>query len=390
MAESSSTSNPLAELNNIVSNTIALVTQLQDVLAKATSEKESGNSSSENNLDAVALARDSASLIKAHSTKISLLIINKPFTPTAITKVLRELVAGPLPALVSAVELCHADQYTRAVRKDLSWRCGRVLKEFKELVQRIPSDGEVLTDAKKNGSSGKAAEKRSIPVTGLLWATCDDVISLSKPGVAGYLVHKVEQYRDTLKDIMEELKEWGEEVDDEDEGDDDEESNGANPSGAEDSNVGQLTESLEATHIADTQAMLDDLLDSQQHIPRDDPDRIRERLDSCLRRLRLTALLYQALIKRRLKTLPPFPSLPGSDVPSRLDEIIDLLKSIPDRFGNLAMAFYDLDPQAIDGLMDECFFDAFAASELLAKPWTSQKDEFTDWAKKFQVEIKKG
>ncbi len=35
------------------------------------------------------------------------------------------------------------------------------------------------------------------------------MIALTKLGVAGYLVKKVEQFRDTLKDVLEELKEWG-------------------------------------------------------------------------------------------------------------------------------------------------------------------------------------
>jgi hypothetical protein len=136
--------------------------------------------------------------------------------------------------------------------------------------------------------------------------------------------------------------------------------------------------------------MLDDLMNSQQYIPRDDPDRIRERLESCLKRLRLTALLYQATVKRRIKPLPQVPTTSPSDIPARLDEVISILKRIPEGFGNLAMAFYELDPSEIDRLMDECFFDAFAASELLGKPWEGQKDEFTDWALRFQVEIKKG
>lgn len=385
MAQSSATGDSLAELNSIVSSTTTLVAQLEEVLARIVSDQEAEGSSSESTVNALSLAHDSVSLIRAHATKISLLIINEPFTPTAITKVLRELVAGPLPALASAVEVCDAGRYTSAVRRDLAWRCGKVFKELKELLQRIPRDGKVLIDAKKHGSSGNVSEKGSIPVTGLLWASCDDVIALSKSGVAGYLVKKVEEYRDTLKDILEELREWGDEVDDdEDSGDDMENANGS----AHD-DIAEVTQRLDATRVADTQDMLDELFNSQQHIPRDDPDQIRERLDSCLRRLRLTTLLYQAIVKRRLKKLPPFPTPPGSDVPPRLNEIISLLKSIPDQFGNLAMAFYDLDPEAIDSLADECFLDASNACELLLNPWAGDKDEFTEWATKFQVEIKK-
>lgn len=132
-------------------------------------------------------------------------------------------------------------------------------------------------------------------------------------------------------------------------------------------------------------------MSSQATIPRDDPEKIRERLESTLRRIRLTVLLYQALIKRRLKTLPKLPLAPQivSATVSRLDEVMPLLRRMTDRFNSLAVAFYELDSAEINKLMDQCFFDAFAVSELLARPWEGHKDEFTDWVAKFQVEIKR-
>ncbi|KAK1754290.1 hypothetical protein QBC47DRAFT_386136 [Echria macrotheca] len=393
-----STDSALGTLETVVSNAIALITQLEEVVAGLSSQKGAEAdrkpaplelpSPNNESLDALSLAHDSANLIKAHSTKISLLIINEPFTPTAITKVVREIVAGPLPALASAAQLCRPERYTRTVHQDLAWRNGRVLKELGELLSKIPKDGKVLLDEKKNASAGSATGKGSIAATGVLWAACDDVMAFAKRGFAGNLVQKVEQLRDTLKDVMEELKEWGEETgDDEDEDEDEDEDDESDPE-----EVQQITNGLDTTHISsmqNTQAMLDDLMNSQQYIPRDDPQKIRPRLDSCLRRLRLTTLLYQATVKRRLKPLPQVPPTTGSTTPARLDEVMPILKRIPDRFGSLALAFYELDPAEIDRLMDQCFFDAFAVSELLARPWDGDKDDFTDWALKFQVEIKK-
>lgn len=377
----------LGTLDSVVSNAISLITQLEAVVAGFVSQKQppvaadaaTGTITSQTTPDALSLAHDSATLIKAHATKISLLIINEPFTPTAITKVIRELVSAPVPGLVSAVQLCKVDRYTRMVQSELAWRVSRVVKELRELVSRIPKDGKILKDAKKNGVAGSAGGKGSIATTGILWSACDDVIAFTKRGVAGNLTHKVNEYKDTLKDVMEELKEWGEET-----GDDDDDE--------EDDEVNEVTEDFAGTQISATQStqdMLDDWMNSQQYIPRDDPNKIRERLESCLRRLRLTTLLYAATVKRRLKPLPPLPPSEDSTIPARLDEVMTILKRIPDRFGNLALAFYDLDASEIDRLMDQCFFDAFAASELLVKNWGGEKDEFTDWALKFQVEIKK-
>ncbi|KAI2465824.1 hypothetical protein F4781DRAFT_375445 [Annulohypoxylon bovei var. microspora] len=389
MAANNTTGDSLESLRVLIKSTIDLTSRLEaflhsiaidvgDVSEVATPPSSQSSTSTSistlQSVDPLSLAHDSATLIKAHTTKLSLLIINEPFTPSAIIKVLRELVAGPIPALASAVQVCDVHKYTIVARQDLSWRCYRVLKELKGLVGIIPVYGNVLPDAQKNGTKGG---KGSMTATGVIWAACDDVIMLKKLGIAGLLIKKVEEYRDTLKDILEELKEYSEEVDDDDDDDNDD----------DDDDVNNITDQIQNTHIS-TQEMLDDLM-NPRHIPRDDPDKIRERLESCLKRLRLTTLLYTAIVKRRLKTLPPLPNTSQIPVAQRLDEVFPLLKRLPNRFGEVACAFYDLDRDTIDRAMDSCFFDAFAASEMLMKPWEGQRDEFTDWAEKFQVGIKK-
>lgn len=394
----STTPKGLEELSSLADSAVTLIQSLEASLKDVVdSNSDSGPSADKwaasrppeddsKPLDCLALARDSATLVKAHATKISLFIISEPFTPTAISTVLRQLIQEPIPAIASAVQLCHADSYTKLIRRDLAWRCGRVLKETRELIQKIPKDGKVLPQDKRDGPSSGKGGKGSIMATSVLWNVCDEVINFANLGVVGHLVHRAEHFRDTLKDVMEELKEWSEEQDEED--DDGDDSDDADES--QDQDVQDLADGVNNTHIS-TQAMIDDLMNSNTVIPRDDPDKIRDRLDSTLRRLRLTVLLFQALIKRRLKTLPKLPlaSQDDSTVVSRLDEVLPLLRKMADRFNSLAVAFYDLDSAEITRLMDQCFFDAFAVSELLAKPWAGQKDEFTDWVAKFKVEIKK-
>ena len=62
-----------------------------------------------------------------------------------------------------------------------------------------------------------------------------------------------------------------------------------------------------------------------------------------------------------------------------LDELISLLKKIPDLTDDLASAFYDLDGKEIDQRMDECFLTGFSAAAVLILNWEGQKDEFTTW-----------
>lgn len=369
----------LGALENVVSNAIALISQLEATITDIASQNNTPTPTAPQTLDALSLAHDSATLIRAHSTKISLLIINDPFTPSAITKVIKELLAGPLPALATSAQLCTPERYTRTIQADLAWKNGRVLKELKVLLAQIPKDGKILSGDKKTAAPGKG----SIATTAVLWSACDDVMGFAKRGFSGNLVNKVEEGRDTLRDVMEELKEWGEEVDEEDEDDDDDD---------EEDEVKDITNGVDKAHLNSTQSaqdLVDEWMNTERHIPRDDPDKIRERLEVCLRRIRLTTLLYQAVVKRRLKKLEKLPPAPETGIAARVDEVMARLKKVPDGLGNLAAAFYQLDPVEIDRLMEQCFGEAVEVSEMLAKGWEGQEDEFTEWAGKFRTEIRK-
>ncbi|EGY18542.1 hypothetical protein VD0002_g4418 [Verticillium dahliae] len=367
-------------LNVLAAQTVHLLQQLEPVLLQINSGKDTPESTIDqaaSQIDALALARDSATLIRAHSTKISVLIINEPFTPSAIIKVLRELVGSAIQGIASAAQTCTAERYTSTVRKDLAWKSYTVLKELRELIQKIPKDGKILTGDKKTGAASKAG-KGSIVATGTLWAACDEVTRFCNAGVGGCFINKVEEFRATLKDVMEELKEWGDEVPEDEDDDEDDEAGDAEDN---DSGLGSMMPSA--------QEMVDDIMGAQQTIPRDDPDKIRERLDSCLKRLRLTTLLYQAIVKRRLKILPSFPTDPSLHIPQRLDNVMELLRKLPNQFDELAGAFYELDPDEIDNAMDQCFVGVRTISDHMSKPWAADRDEFSDWAEKFQEQIKK-
>lgn len=357
-------------LNALLDTASALLQQLQTALTDIQQNPTTSTPPEQSSIDVLALARDSTSLIRAHSTKISLLIINEPLTPSAVATVVRELVKGPIPGLASSVQICDAARYTAVLRRELAFRAVRVLSELSALLQRIPRDGKVVSGGDKSGGKG------SITTTGVLWSACDDVAKLANMGVGGFFVKKVEEWRDTLKDVMEELKEWGEEEPDDEESEDEDD-------------VDDLADQLGDSHLS-TQAMLDDLMNSHQTIPRSDPDGIRPRLESALKRVRLVALLYQAITKRRLKKLPPIPPTdPKSTLPKQLDDLAKTLQELPDKFGDMAGVFYELDPKEIDESMEKCFAEAFSVSEVLSKSWDGSRDEFTEWAEKFQAEIKK-
>ena len=240
----------LAALRATVTTITALLLQLKTTSTFTDSKYDSDEA---NPLD---LAHDTASLIKAHSTKLSLLIINKPFTATAINKVLQELVSGALPSIASAVQICTVARYTKAMSDELQWRVKKVLVAFGTFLETIPLDGKILSDDAKNGT-GKTVGKGSLASTGAIWEACEGVMALKTMGIAGLIIKKAQEYRDLLADALEELHEWGEE-----------ESEGGEEDGMSD----------------DEQ---DDIFGSQRHITSDDPEKIRPRLESSQKRLRL-------------------------------------------------------------------------------------------------------
>ena len=363
----------LAELRSTVDTISALLTQLQ-----STSAQDPKTSEQTNSIDAFNLAYDAASLIKAHSTKLSLLIINKPFTATAITKVLRELVSGPLPGLASAIELCNREKFTQVMSSEVEWKARKVFIELGTLVTVIPLDGKILTEDQKNGT-GPQKGKGSLANTALVWKACDEVMALKSLGIGGLVMRKANEYQALLKDALEELQEWREEESDGEEDDDE--------GGSDDGDTRQMS----------AQDVVDNLFGSQRHIPADDPEKIRPRLETTQKRLRLIILMYQAIIKRRFKTLPPLPRSDPAlelkenfnetpEIVSCLDKVLDTLKAIPDITDELASAFYDLDAAEIDRKMEQCFQKGSAAAELLMTNWKGQKDEFSTWVSQYLLQ----
>lgn len=379
----------IRELNALVTNVAALLTQLEATLTSLSKQTKRAASSSSSKIpasdvDSLKVATDSASLIKAHTTKLSLLIITEPFTPSAICKVLRELVSGPVPALSAAAEACDPARYTSDFSHAMITKCHAVLQNLRTFIMKIPTDGKVLS-AEEQQASTDGSGKGSMPMTGILWSSCDQIMSFCKEGVSGYYVRRVEETRLTLKDIMEELKEWGEEEEQEEDDFADEAARADFDSAVD---VNDSSANGPATEAGAAQAVLDSLMNSASTIPRDDPDGIRGRLDTCLRRLRLCTILCQAVTKRRLNTAPAFP-VDDPTVVHTLEKSIGELKRLPYHFEDATVAFYDLDAAGIDAGMDVCVREAVGIAKMLEKSWAGEKDEFTEWAGKFEAQMHK-
>lgn len=391
MAQPAASDASIQELNALVASVASLLTQLEATLTGLSKQRPSTTprpSNSSSDVDSLKLAHDAASLIRSHTTKLSLLIITEPFTPSAICTVLRELVSKPIPALAAAAETCDPSRFTSEFSQALITRCQAALRDLRTFVLKTPSDGKVLP-AEAQEASTDGSGKGMMPMTGIVWADCDAIVRFCNAGVPGYYIQKVEETRLTLKDIMEELKEWSEEEEEEDDEDDFAGDAGrADFDSAVDVNDSGASSPGDMNQPGAAQAALDNMMSSARAIPRDDTDDIRGKLDLCLRRLRLSTILCQAVTKRRLRAAPAFPAEDAAVVRT-LEGAIAGLKKLPDQFEDVAMAFYDLDVEGIEAGLKVCADGAVEVAKMLEKSWGGEGDEFTEWAGKFEEQIRK-
>jgi hypothetical protein len=197
--------------------------------------------------------------------------------------------------------------------------------------------------------------------TGVVWEACDALLKLCADGIVGLVVKKAQELRAVLLDAIEELKEWGEDVED----DDDE----AEGSGGEDE---------------------DDIFGAENKLGKDDKE-LKELVDTSVKKLKMVGMLYQALVKRRLKTYPATSTLEPTattngttaNPSSTLDELMGILKTIPETVDDIAGAFYDLNEEEAKQTLDKCCDEAKTTIELVSKSWQGTDDEFTTWSGKW-------
>ena len=351
-------------LSDTITSTLGLVTQFVSSLVASQSEHTRASKADktiEDPPNPLLVLRDSASLMKAHVTKVSLLAINKPFTPSAVTKVVKELSGTCLPAMMGAVQICEQEQDTCSafMSKEVQARVRRVFLEIEALLQ------EVQSVAHGNTSS---ARRDSLASTGVVWESCDALIELEKLGIAGLAVQKAEQCRDTIKDAISELKEWmeGDDVD----------------------NEGQKDELLDSDDegVEGDRDSIEDIFNAANSMPSDRPA-LKSLVEDAVEMLKKVVILYNAVIKRRLKNFKAVPAGNSESSAMYLDRTIAHLKRMPHMADELASAFYDLDEQLAQAVLDKLVNEASACGTSVERSYDGKEDEFTSWTKKWQEAI---
>ncbi|KAH7070180.1 hypothetical protein FB567DRAFT_554701 [Paraphoma chrysanthemicola] len=354
----------LKALVELTKTTQTLLAHFQSSLAPASTATPAQSQTTNAELpNPLAVVKATTTLLKSHTTTLSLLLITPPLTPSAVIAKLGDVSSGALSGMVAAASHVpnagQRDDVGRMMRTELKAQVRRLLGTWGDVLALVLRMAESRQNAQGKDTGPSESEKQDVlSATGVLWEACDVLIKFCDDGVVGLVVRKAQELRATLLDAIEELKEWGEDIEDDDNDD---------AQGSDDE---------------------DDLFGASNKLGKDDKE-LKELLDNSIKKLKMVGMLYQALLKRRLKTYPATPTATnGSSEKSsssalKLDELMAILKTIPETVDDLASAFYDLDEDEARQTLEKSCTQAQSAAELVQLSWTGSNDEFTAWSAKW-------
>ncbi|EXJ91272.1 hypothetical protein A1O1_04382 [Capronia coronata CBS 617.96] len=161
------------------------------------------------------LLNAAATSLRSQVTKLSLLAINTPFTPTAVTTCLVPLNESILTSLVTAALLTTPEQFTPSFSSECRSFAASALRDMQTVLQLLEKR------SRKENPRAEISEpekKAFIEATGRVWDDCDKLGPLATGGVPGYIVQKSKQWLELMKDAVKELEDWDpeEDIDDDD------------------------------------------------------------------------------------------------------------------------------------------------------------------------------
>ena len=345
----------LASLSAAISNTKNLIRAFQS--PHASTLPNLGPSPHPNPL---AVLSDTARILKAQTTKLSLLLLNKPFTPGEIAYILQSLANSCLPALATVLDLCPADKYTDFLRRHIRVCLSSIWRELLSLLALIPTEKKDIEQLENEGT---------LLSTGVLWATCDKLVDVGADGVSIVGSNAVKESQALLQDAIDELDEWDPEDDEEDEHDCKEGEADSMPAvfTPTTSDDESLAEGMQKT-------TLNPIIASKAR---------------ALKHLRLVRLLYPALNKHRIKIFPNINrSTSEADLPSTanariFDGILVGTRSFTEEADEIAGALYNSDPEEVDRRLHVLMSKTKACVNLSRPGYDGKEDMFSEWSQKW-------
>ncbi|OOF91282.1 hypothetical protein ASPCADRAFT_409317 [Aspergillus carbonarius ITEM 5010] len=336
-----------------LTTSLTLLEQFQGAISSPIGDVTSAELSEK---DALPLLSASATTLKSQATKLSLVTITSPFTPSAVSTVLSAVNESVLPSLVTAALLVTPADHTKAFQTEVNVLVQTALKETAALLQ------EVQVIAKKDEAQKKAgdlsqSEKDAVTVAaGRLWESCDALIDIATKGVIGFVIRRVEEWRDLVRDAVQEIEEW----DPDEEGDE------------------FFDELLSNDGKADD--------DSEEDENDEDTAAIHAQKKSALRILKPVLQIYPAIIENRLKRTSNASAAVG-----KLESLMKELQQIPGYVDEVAGTLYEANLEGSVQYLHKVKDCAVRAVDLVTLPWDGmvgsadaqqdKEDRFTAWSR---------
>ncbi|RAH71399.1 uncharacterized protein BO66DRAFT_347409 [Aspergillus aculeatinus CBS 121060] len=348
------------KLHLTLTTTLTLLDQFQTALTTSKASSTSPTTTTTETIttkDALPLLSASALSLKSQITKLSLVSITAPFTPTAAIPILTALNESVLPSLVTAALLITATDHTQAFQTEAHALTRLALTELSVLlneVQRIASRSD--TSKKKGEELAQPAKDAVTLAAARAWESCDALVDLAAKGVVGFVVRRVEQWRDLVRDAVGEIEEW----DPDEEGD-------------------EFFDELLSDDDGDDDA--DDAEDQKgEDEDEEESKALHAQKKSTLRVLKPIAQVYPAIVTHRLKKTADAVAEVG-----KLEALTENLRLIPELVDEVAGALYEANPDKSGRFLGQTKDRAVAALELVKLPWQQgttgeeKGDKFTTW-----------
>ncbi|CAF9907339.1 MAG: hypothetical protein GOMPHAMPRED_005082 [Gomphillus americanus] len=335
----------------------SLVSHLQETLSSASAEivQPSGKP-----INPLALSSTAASLIKAHTTKLTLLSLNKPFTPSSIGQILNSISTSPLPALLTAVQICDPTKFSKFGKHELHIMTARLFTAYGNLLAEIPSSEEEQArklSATELRPTGSNEQNPALIGTGLVWEICDEITAFAEQGLGARAAKQMISYRDLYVDATKEIDSWRQD---------------ANKSGSIENHMDNLqlgesdsdVESIESFSMGPTKEMI-------------------PVTEWTLEILEVIAFLFAPLIKRRIKRFPTINSKtvsePMKEDIARLDKLLDAGKYWSEQIDAIAESLFENDREMSISLIDQLAVFVNAEVQDIKLGWDGSEDELSTW-----------
>jgi hypothetical protein len=150
--------------------------------------------------------------LKAQSTRLSLLTLTPPFTPSAVFKILSTLNSSILPSLLTAALLIVNEdcKYTASFSAEVGSLVKAILRDLHAFISCVEGRSR---HADPKEQLGERQKHKVTEAVGRVWESCDELVALADGGIGAFIVKKAEMWLGLIKDAVEELGEWDPEED---------------------------------------------------------------------------------------------------------------------------------------------------------------------------------